>query len=94
MKSIRKPIKLTILGVDTQEYPFLIKFGEDIRQDQRIEQLFGLMNGIFKSDATCNCTNLEILTYQVIKFIYLFFCNFNVLFNSSSGWRKDKMFIF
>lgn len=51
--------------MDTKEYPFLIKFGEDIRQDQRIEQLFGLMNGIFKSDPTCNCTNLEILTYQV-----------------------------
>lgn len=67
MQSLRKPIKVTILGMDTKEYPFLIKFGEDIRQDQRIEQLFGLMNNIFKSDPTCNCANLEILMYQVLK---------------------------
>ncbi|KAJ8918257.1 hypothetical protein NQ315_014127 [Exocentrus adspersus] len=66
MKSLRKPIKVTIIGMDTKEYPFLVKFGEDIRQDQRIEQLFGLMNDIFKSDTTCVCRNLEILTYQVI----------------------------
>ncbi|CAH1171231.1 unnamed protein product [Phaedon cochleariae] len=66
MKSLRKPIKVTMLGADTKEYPFLVKFGEDIRQDQRIEQLFGLMNDIFRSDATCSNNGLDILTYQVI----------------------------
>ncbi|KAJ8958552.1 hypothetical protein NQ314_006391 [Rhamnusium bicolor] len=66
MSSLRKPIKLTILGLDTKEYPFLVKFGEDIRQDQRIQQLFGLMNDIFKSDTSYACADLDILTYQVI----------------------------
>ncbi|CAH1962380.1 unnamed protein product [Acanthoscelides obtectus] len=66
MKSVKKPIRLTILGMDTKEYPFLIKFGEDIRQDQRIEQLFGLMNHIFSVDITCSSRRFEIMTYQVI----------------------------
>ncbi|VEN60084.1 unnamed protein product [Callosobruchus maculatus] len=66
MSSNKKPIKITILGMDTKEYPFLIKFGEDIRQDQRIEQLFGLMNHIFSVDMICSNRRFEIMTYQVI----------------------------
>ncbi|KAJ3665343.1 hypothetical protein Zmor_000841 [Zophobas morio] len=66
MPSIRKPIKITILGNDTKEYPFLIKFGEDIRQDQRIQQLFSLMNNIFDNDKSLSGKKFSILTYQVI----------------------------
>lgn len=65
MESIRKPMKLTILGMNTKEYPFLLKFGEDIRQDQRIEQLFCLMNVFLRNDHSCSSNGLEILTYQV-----------------------------
>lgn len=61
MMSLRKPIKVTMLGMDSKEYPFLLKFGEDIRQDQRIQQLFALMNNIFASDHK----NHQLLTYQV-----------------------------
>lgn len=68
MDSIRKPIKLTILGMDTKEYPFLVKSGEDIRQDQRIQQLFALMNSVFRNDLTCSNKHLNILTYQVNLF--------------------------
>ena len=66
MPSLQKPIKITILGNDTKEYPFLIKFGEDIRQDQRIQQLFSLMNNIFDNDKSLSGKKLSILTYQVI----------------------------
>ncbi|XP_056648968.1 DNA-dependent protein kinase catalytic subunit-like isoform X1 [Diorhabda sublineata] len=66
MESLRKPIKMTMLGMNTKEYPFLIKFGEDIRQDQRIEQMFCLMNDILRNDAICSNSGLDILTYQVI----------------------------
>lgn len=51
--------------MDTKEYPFLLKFGEDLRQDQRIEQLFSLMNGIYTSDTICLNNALRIVTYQV-----------------------------
>ncbi|XP_023014378.2 DNA-dependent protein kinase catalytic subunit [Leptinotarsa decemlineata] len=66
MDSLRRPIKITMLGMDTKEYPFLLKFGEDIRQDQRIQQLFGMMNDIFKSDTGCANNGLEVLTYEVV----------------------------
>ncbi|XP_066255512.1 DNA-dependent protein kinase catalytic subunit-like [Euwallacea similis] len=62
MTSLRKPIKITMLGMDSKEYPFLVKFGEDIRQDQRIQQLFMLMNSIFANDNKSH----HVLTYQVI----------------------------
>ncbi|KAI8057473.1 hypothetical protein BDF21DRAFT_349187 [Thamnidium elegans] len=43
MESIRKPKRLTINGTDEKEYHFLVKGGEDLRLDQRIEQLFGVI---------------------------------------------------
>lgn len=39
MSSMRKPKKVIIRGDNEREYPFLIKGGEDLRQDQRIEQV-------------------------------------------------------
>ncbi|XP_066140487.1 DNA-dependent protein kinase catalytic subunit-like [Euwallacea fornicatus] len=62
MTSLRKPIKLTMLGMDSKEYPFLVKFGEDTRQDQRVQQLFMLMNSIFANDNKSH----YVLIYQVI----------------------------
>lgn len=65
MSSLRKPIKIIIVGNDTKEYPFLIKFGEDVRQDQRIQQLFGIMNIIFKNDKKLMDGKFSLWTYQV-----------------------------
>ena len=39
LTSIRKPKRLTIIGDNTKEYMFLVKGGEDLRHDQRIEQV-------------------------------------------------------
>ena len=39
LSSMRKPKRLTIIGDDTKEYMFLVKGGEDLRHDQRIEQV-------------------------------------------------------
>ncbi|KAK1173766.1 DNA-dependent protein kinase catalytic subunit [Acipenser oxyrinchus oxyrinchus] len=66
MSSIRKPKRLIMRGNDEREYPFLVKGGEDLRQDQRIEQLFDVMNIILSRDATCSQRNLQLKTYQVI----------------------------
>ncbi|XP_054250756.1 DNA-dependent protein kinase catalytic subunit [Indicator indicator] len=66
MESLRKPKRITIRGSDEQEYPFLVKGGEDLRQDQRIEQLFDVMNIILSQDAACSQRNMQIKTYQVI----------------------------
>uniref|UniRef100_A0A4W3HBY9 DNA-dependent protein kinase catalytic subunit n=1 Tax=Callorhinchus milii TaxID=7868 RepID=A0A4W3HBY9_CALMI len=66
MSSIRKPKRLIIRGNDEKEYPFLVKGGEDLRQDQRIEQLFEVMNIILSRDAACSQRSLQLKTYQVI----------------------------
>ncbi|XP_004680100.1 PREDICTED: DNA-dependent protein kinase catalytic subunit [Condylura cristata] len=66
MASIRKPKRIVIRGHNEKEYPFLVKGGEDLRQDQRIEQLFQVMNVILSQDAACGQRNLQLKTYHVI----------------------------
>ncbi|EDV28309.1 uncharacterized protein TRIADDRAFT_20924, partial [Trichoplax adhaerens] len=66
LKSIRKPLRLTIHGDDEKEYLFLVKCGEDLRLDQRIEQLFCVMNEILAQDSICSQQDLRLRTYQVI----------------------------
>lgn len=65
IQSLRKPIKLTIVGNDAKNYSFLVKFGEDLRNDQRIQQAFGIMNKILENDISCAQRHLAIDTYQV-----------------------------
>ncbi len=43
LNSMRKPKRLTIIGDNTKEYMFLVKGGEDLRHDQRIEQVYMYM---------------------------------------------------
>jgi len=42
--SKQRPRKLTMVGSDGNEYAFLLKGHEDLRQDERVIQLFGLVN--------------------------------------------------
>ncbi|XP_050478858.1 DNA-dependent protein kinase catalytic subunit-like isoform X2 [Bombus huntii] len=66
MWSMRKPIRITMIGNDAKDYHFLTKFGEDLRQDQRLQQLFTIMNKTLQIDAACRQRQLSIDTYQVI----------------------------
>lgn len=66
MSSMRRPKRLIIRGDDECDHPFLVKGGEDLRQDQRIEQLFAVMNILLSHDATCTRRGLQLRTYQVI----------------------------
>ncbi|XP_033494873.2 DNA-dependent protein kinase catalytic subunit isoform X1 [Epinephelus lanceolatus] len=66
MSSIRRPKRLIIRGDDERDHPFLVKGGEDLRQDQRIEQLFAVMNILLSHDATCTHRGMQLRTYQVI----------------------------
>ena len=42
--SKQRPRKLSIYGSDGRQYAFLLKGHEDLRQDERVMQLFGLVN--------------------------------------------------
>ncbi|KOC69903.1 DNA-dependent protein kinase catalytic subunit [Habropoda laboriosa] len=66
MRSLRKPIRITMIGNDAKEYHFLVKFGEDLRQDQRLQQLFTIMNKTLYIDTASRQRQLSIDTYQVI----------------------------
>ena len=59
------PRKMTMIGTDNKEYMFLLKGHEDLRQDERVMQLFDLVNIILaKNNSMCN-KKLFIDTYTV-----------------------------
>ncbi|KAF7728429.1 hypothetical protein EC973_006107 [Apophysomyces ossiformis] len=64
MSSLRKPKRLQINGTDGKEHLFL--GGEDLRLDQRIQQLFSVMNEMIQKNAFCSQQNILIKTYKVI----------------------------
>ena len=65
--SIRKPIKFTVIGDDGKPYPFIAKYGEDLRQDQRIQQAFALCNSMVAGRGGCGLSG-GIVTYAVVPF--------------------------
>ncbi|XP_063933973.1 DNA-dependent protein kinase catalytic subunit-like isoform X2 [Zophobas morio] len=66
LMSMRKPKRLLIRGDDEREYMFLVKGGEDLRLDQRLQQLFTLMNEALYKDTVARQRSLYLQTYQVI----------------------------
>lgn len=64
--STRKPIKITIYGSDAKQYNYVVKCGEDLRQDERIQQLLDLMARQLYSDKNCRSNKMSVQTYQVI----------------------------
>ncbi|KAI8930349.1 hypothetical protein BC831DRAFT_508515 [Entophlyctis helioformis] len=66
MESMRRPKRLTMIGTDEKEYPFLVKGGEDLRLDQRVEQTFSMMNGIISRNRKCRDASLSIHLYKVV----------------------------
>jgi DNA-dependent protein kinase catalytic subunit len=63
--SLRRPKRITIRGTDQKEHRFIVKGGEDQRQDERIETLFELVNDLLAADSRCYKRNLHISTYHV-----------------------------
>ena len=50
IRSKQRPRKIKIFGQDGSEFVFLLKGHEDLRQDERAMQLFGLVNALLKHD--------------------------------------------
>ncbi|KAK1939194.1 DNA-dependent protein kinase catalytic subunit [Phytophthora citrophthora] len=66
LASKQLPKRLTVHCSDEKDYTFLVKGGEDLRLDQRIEQLFSVMNQILEADPRCRDQKLSLVTYDVI----------------------------
>ncbi|GAB1316207.1 phosphatidylinositol kinase-related protein kinase tor1 [Madurella fahalii] len=66
ISSKQRPRKLDIVGSDGKTYTFLLKGHEDIRQDERVMQLFGLCNTLLANDSECYKRHLNIQRYPAI----------------------------
>ncbi|KAK9941754.1 hypothetical protein M0R45_007448 [Rubus argutus] len=64
--SKQRPRKLTIHGSDGEDYAFLLKGHEDLRQDERVMQLFGLVNTLLENSRKTMEKDLSIERYSVI----------------------------
>eukprot|EP00088_Acartia_fossae_P026836 TRINITY_DN2760_c0_g1_i1.p1 TRINITY_DN2760_c0_g1~~TRINITY_DN2760_c0_g1_i1.p1 ORF type:complete len:995 (+),score=207.63 TRINITY_DN2760_c0_g1_i1:139-3123(+) len=64
--SLKKPMRIAMLGSDGKKYNFIVKTGEDIRLDQRIENLFEICNVCSRQTIDSAAESLQIQTYSVI----------------------------
>uniref|UniRef100_A0A182XXN1 non-specific serine/threonine protein kinase n=1 Tax=Anopheles stephensi TaxID=30069 RepID=A0A182XXN1_ANOST len=64
--TLRQPIQITFRGSDGRQYRFLAKFGEDLRQDQRIQQLQREITHRLRWDRHCREHQLALRTYEVV----------------------------
>jgi FKBP12-rapamycin complex-associated protein len=64
--SKQRPRKLTVRGSDNRDYQYLLKGHEDLRQDERVMQLFGLVNTLLAADSETFKRHLNIQRYPVI----------------------------
>lgn len=55
-----------MIGTNQKSYSWLVKGGEDLRQDQRVEELWLLMNDVLRRNALTNARGLQLETYQVV----------------------------
>jgi len=66
LSSKQHPRRLIIYGSDEKDYMFLLKGHEDLRQDERAMQLFGLVNTLLANDTDTADKNLFIKRFPVI----------------------------
>jgi FKBP12-rapamycin complex-associated protein len=64
--SKQRPRKLSVLGSDGKVYGYLLKGHEDLRQDERVMQLFGLVNTLLAQDGHTAGRDLDIARYAVV----------------------------
>jgi hypothetical protein len=67
IQSKQRPRKLCMLGNDGKRYKFLLKGHDDLRQDERVMQVFGLMNQhLAQSEERSVRKGAEIKRYNVV----------------------------
>ena len=64
--SKQRPRRLVIRGSDGKDYTYVLKGHEDLRQDERVMQLFGLVNALFQSEPSTASNSFSIMRYSAI----------------------------
>ena len=65
ISSKQKPRKIFINGSDGFRYQFLLKGKEDLRLDERVMQLFDLMNNLIQMNNGLRKKDLEVIRYSI-----------------------------
>lgn len=65
LQSKQHPRKLSIRGSDGNDYVFLLKGHEDLRQDERVMQLFGLVNALLERKPQTKKQDFQIQRYPI-----------------------------
>ncbi|KAK0582092.1 hypothetical protein LWI29_021453 [Acer saccharum] len=63
--SKQRPRKMTIHGSDGDDHAFLLKEHEDLRQDENVMQLFGLVNTLLENSRKTMEKDLSIQRYDL-----------------------------
>ncbi|TFY65865.1 hypothetical protein EVG20_g5221 [Dentipellis fragilis] len=66
ISSKQRPRRLLLKGSDGKDYQYLLKGHEDLRQDERVMQLFGLVNTLLSVDTNSFKRRLHIQRFPVI----------------------------
>lgn len=66
MSTKQRPRKMTMLGSDGRVHTFLLKGREDLRQDERVAQLFLLVNNLLSSGAKTHDPSFQVVRYAVV----------------------------
>jgi FKBP12-rapamycin complex-associated protein len=66
ISSKQRPRRLKMKGSDGRTYQYLLKGHEDLRQDERVMQLFGLVNTLLSIDSESYKRRLDIRRFPVI----------------------------
>ena len=67
----QKPRKISLIGTDNKEYKYLLKSHEDLRQDERIIQVFNFVNSMLSLNKETSNKNLLITIYPVIPLSHI-----------------------
>ncbi|KAK7686283.1 hypothetical protein QCA50_010507 [Cerrena zonata] len=79
--SKQRPRRLALKGSDGEDYHYVLKGHEDLRQDERVMQLFSLVNNLLAVDTNCFKRRLHIQRFPVTPLAP----NAGLL-----GWVKDS----
>ncbi|KAJ6555230.1 phosphatidylinositol 3-kinase [Mycena sp. CBHHK59/15] len=66
ISSKQRPRRMSLKGSDGRDYQYLLKGHEDLRQDERVMQLFSLVNTLLSVDTDSFKRQLHIQRYSVI----------------------------
>lgn len=66
IQSLRHPVKMSCICSDGRSYSFIVKFGEDLRRDERIQLVQRLMSEQMQLDKNCSQQKLSLRSYEVI----------------------------